>query len=216
MPAATLVLIALGLVFALAFWRLDAGNDDAGARGSATKTLGTALLALAGASADAPAAITLGLALGALGDFALSRRGDRWFLLGMGAFAAGHGAYIAHFAPLADPGATGALLAPVALVMVALVLVTILWIAPRAGALCLPVRLYALVIAAMALSAAALTAHPGRALSQIGVASFVASDLVLALRLFVLSDQARKRFAARLLWPLYWGGQALILWGALA
>jgi uncharacterized membrane protein YhhN len=216
MPAWSLALLALALAAALVFWVRHAGDDVPDTRASVSKTASTALLALVALWADAPGAITLGLALGALGDFALSRPGDRWFLTGMGAFAAGHAAYIAYFAPLADGNASPLLMIPVAVLMLALVALTVLWIAPRAGALCLPVRLYALIIAAMALSAAALPALPGRAILLTGVASFVASDLILALRLFVLTAPGLKRSAARLLWPLYWGGQAMILWGALA
>ena len=39
------------------------------------------------------------------------------------------------------------------------------------------------------------------------------SDLVLALRMFILKPPRTRLIAPRLLWPLYWGGQALILFG---
>ena len=65
----------------------------------------------------------------------------------------------------------------------------------------------------MALCAVLLPADDGRWLVQTGVAAFVASDLVLALRMFILKPPRTRLIAARLLWPLYWGGQALILFG---
>ncbi len=183
---------------------------------SGVKTASTALLALAGWWGGAPLWIITGLALGSLGDFALSRPGTRAFLAGMIAFALGHLAYVAAFVHLWSAGGGGfaPLVWPVLALMAALVVVTALWIAPRAGALRWPVRAYALVIGAMAVAAALLPEASGRTVTWIGVAMFVASDLILALRMFVLRDTGWKLAGARVLWPLYWGGQALILWGA--
>ena len=61
------------------------------------KTASVALLALAGWMLGAPAWIVAGLALGALGDFALARPGTAAFLAGMAAFALGHLAYAGGF-----------------------------------------------------------------------------------------------------------------------
>jgi len=211
--APALITLIAGLA-ALIFEARYAGNDDESVSASITKTASTALLALVGVLSGSPTLVVLGLTCGALGDFALSRPGDRWFLAGMAAFALGHLAYVFEFATRFAGGPVPWLLGPVMALMIALVLLTVFWIAPKAGALCLPVRLYSLIIGAMALTAAALPATNDHAIVQIGVALFVASDLVLALRLFVLNDTRMRLWAARLLWPLYWGGQALILWGA--
>jgi len=213
MPVLTTLALAaaLAVVFAVA----HAGSDQPSWRAALVKTGSTALLALAGLIGGAPAWIVAGLALGALGDLALARPGDRAFLAGMIAFALGHLAYVVEFVGRYPGGPLPAPVTPVLVAMAGMVLLTVFWIAPRAGAFCRPVRLYALVIAAMALTAAALPATAGHRVLQLGVTGFVASDLILALRLFVLRDAGARLWAARALWPLYWGGQALILWGVL-
>lgn len=209
--AALLAAALLGLVYGV----VHAGDDRPSRRATLVKTGSTALLALAGLIGGAPGWIVLGLALGSVGDYALSRDGDRAFLAGMIAFALGHVAYVAAFVGRLGEGPLPGLVTPVAVAMVALSALTVLWIAPRAGAFCQPVRAYALVIAAMALAAAALPPTDAHRAVQVGVLAFVASDLILALRLFVLRGTAIRLAAARTLWPLYWVGQALILWGLL-
>lgn len=192
---------------------------------SLSKTASVALLALAGWAAAAPGLIVAGLALGAAGDFALSRPGARAFLAGMAAFAAGHLAYAAAFAaaPLLylagleggqawSPGTADiAVLVALALLLAS----TEFWLSPHTGALRAPVRGYVVVIGLMA-AAALVPASSGSALLRLGVALFVLSDLMLALERFVLGAPAARRLLARALWPAYWAGQALILWGSLA
>lgn len=174
---------------------------------TAVKTGAVAALALLGAMVGAPGLVVTGLGLGAAGDFFLSRPGERAFLAGMAAFAAGHLAYAAWFVGL---GATLPALGP-ALAVSAVALGALIWIAPRAGALGWPVRLYILVILAMVLAALGL---PGRPLAQAGALVFMASDLVLALELFVLRGIWARR-AAPVVWALYWPAQVLILAAAL-
>ncbi|RID93596.1 lysoplasmalogenase [Gemmobacter lutimaris] len=167
---------------------------------SLVKTASVALLALAALAGGAPWAIVAGLALGAAGDFLLSRPGEHAFLGGMAAFAAGHLAYALAF----GAGMPGW---PVLMGLGLLAVSTEAWLAPRTGALRWPVRGYVLVICAMA----ALAAARSEPLLRLGAALFVASDLMLALEMFVIRDPARRRILARALWPAYWGGQALIL-----
>ena len=197
------------------------GLAHAGAKGSwqasGLKTLSTAALALAGLATGAPVWIVLGLALGSAGDFALSRPGTRWFLAGMAAFALGHLAYVAAFlggfgAPVAPGGAGWVVIAG----LLMLVASTEVWLAPHTGGLRWPVRGYGLVIGAMAVAAVLLPAGPGQALMRTGAALFLVSDVILALRMFRLNAAGAQLLASRTLWPLYWGGQALILWGAVA
>ena len=202
---------ALAALAALWFWAAHAGRGES-ATASIVKTASTAALALAGLASGAPGGIVAGLALGAVGDFALSRPGTRWFLAGMAAFAAGHLAYalafLTAFGPVSAPGPVAwAMLAAIA----ALVLSTEFWLAPHTGALRWPVRGYALVIGAMA--AAAVLLPPGMGVVQAGVALFLASDVILALRMFRLKGETARLRASRTLWPAYWVGQALIVWG---
>jgi uncharacterized membrane protein YhhN len=209
--ALALALTAVAALAALWFWLAHAGRTDS-ATASIVKTTSTAALALAGWAMGAPGGIVAGLALGAVGDFALSRPGTRWFLAGMAAFAAGHLAYVAAFLTAFGPlTASGPVAWAVLAAIAVLVLSTEVWLAPHTGALRWPVRGYAGVIGTMA--AAAVLLPPGMGWVQTGVALFLASDLILALRMFRLKGEAARLRASRMLWPAYWGGQALILWG---
>ncbi len=195
----TRLLLALSALFALVYWMVWAAAPAVPLAGSVVKTLPVALLAVAGWRERAPLPIRLGLALGAAGDFLLSRPGEAAFLAGMGAFAAGHLAYVAGFG-LRRPawGVVAALLA--------LAVSTEFWLAPFTGALLWPVRGYVLVICLMAACAAA---RPEPRL-RLGAALFVLSDLMLALALFRATGTVQA-VPARLVWPAYWMGQCLIL-----
>lgn len=182
---------------------------------SATKTGATLGLAALGLATAAPGLIVLGLALGAAGDFFLSRPGQKMFLAGMAAFAAGHLAYVAAFwargAALGQAPLSGHTPALIALGLVVLALG--LWLSSKAGPLRLPVLGYALVIGLMAAAALILPLSPGRDLIQAGAALFLLSDTLLALRLFASPPAAHKPLDLAV-WPAYWLGQALILWGS--
>ncbi|WP_102225150.1 lysoplasmalogenase [Acidimangrovimonas sediminis] len=183
---------------------------------SGVKTLATLCLAGAAATLGAPLLVTLGLALGAAGDFALSRPGRRAFLAGMALFALGHLAYAAAFL---RAGLGDILLLP-AVAVAALALSTEIWLRPRTGALKWPVRGYVVAITAMMLAALTL---PDRALAVIlGAALFLGSDLLLSTVLFPRPGASRapstrlSRLASRMAWVGYWAGQALIALGAAA
>ncbi|MEZ5684886.1 MAG: lysoplasmalogenase [Paracoccaceae bacterium] len=207
MTTLALALFALAAVAALIYLlRFAAAGPSAGK--SVSKTLAVAALAPVAAVLGAPGALVAGLLLGAAGDFALSRPGDRAFLAGMAAFAAGHLAYVLAFAGL-GAGWPGLWLA---LPVLALVASTEIWLAPHAGALRLPVRGYALVIGAMGLAALGLPA--GQGLLRWGALAFILSDLILAVETFRLRDGTARRAAKRALWVFYWGGQAAIALGA--
>ena len=206
MTATALFLSAalLAVLYGIAFcWR------DASWPKTLVKTGSVAALALAGPGLSAPALIVAGLALGAVGDFFLSRPGERAFLAGMGAFAAGHLAYAAAFW---TPGVFPPL-GPT-LVLLALAASTEFWLTPRTGSLRWPVRAYVAVITLMAL--AALTLGPDRQIALLGAVLFVTSDLMLSLDLFVVQTPALNRLLSHMLWAAYWSGQALILAGMAA
>ncbi len=201
--AATAVLAAL--VYGVAF----AAAEGQTALRSAVKTAAVGGLAVLAALAGAPWPVTAGLALGALGDLALSRPGNRAFLAGMAAFALGHLAYALWFLGQAMPPDMPRLAAMAGLL--ALSLSTIRWLLPHTGALKPAVAAYVAVICAMGL--AALLSVNGPALAGAGL--FILSDLLLALALFCPVTPAGRRILSLALWPAYWLGQALILAGAL-
>lgn len=214
--------VAAAAACALAYGAVWCHRDDPGPVGAGVKAASTGLLALvlvlaAGAGGSWFWLMPLGLALGAAGDLFLALRGPRLFLAGMAAFGLGHLAYAAGLvlrsAEIGFDGISageGAALA----VLAALCLSTEAWLAPRTGALRGPVRAYVGLIGLMGLAAIMLPAGAGQAELRIGAALFIASDALLALRLFVVRDPALQRALSRGLWPAYWLGQALIGWGA--
>ena len=171
------------------------------------KTAGVALLAGAAALGGAPVLLVLGLALSAIGDLALSRDGDRAFLIGLGSFAIAHLAYILLFATLAS-GWPAILLA---VLLIVYAISTEFWLAPHTGDMRGAVRLYVVLITGMGLSALALPA--GMTLALIGAGAFMVSDTLLAIQLFRLPQGSRWYVPfARALWALYYAAQLLILW----
>ncbi|TDE40155.1 lysoplasmalogenase family protein [Antarcticimicrobium sediminis] len=179
---------------------------------SADKTAAVVLLAAAAALMQTPALLILALALCALGDWCLSRPGERAFRAGIGAFAAGHLAYIALFLTraAADPGQVASGWRLAALLTLALLgAILAARLAPRAGALRLPVLIYIPIILGM--GACALTLPPTGALALVlpAALAFIASDLVLASQIFLLpKDHPLLAVAPYTVWPLYWGAQA--------
>ncbi len=224
-PRLLLLLAAFGCF--LTYWVVWTARDQVSLSGAVMKTASTGLLAILAFThpSNTFQLIALGLAFGALGDFALTRRSQTAFLLGMAAFAAGHLAYIAAFWLRAQtitdtaPSTTslsGLTLATL-IALSAVILSTEVWLAPRTGRLRWPVRGYVVVIGLMGTAALLLVPHPenaGAAYLQIGAALFILSDLLLALRLFVFRTENTAQKLSIALWPAYWCGQLLILIGA--
>jgi uncharacterized membrane protein YhhN len=212
------------------YWAWFCWRETHGWGGTLTKTVAVGALAVLAArhSGDGFYWIMLGLGCGALGDLALSRKGQDWFLLGMGAFCAGHLAYAWGFwhrsAEISQgvPFAMSAGQMAVTICLVCLMASTEFWLAPRTGALRWPVRAYVLVIGIMGVSAILLAPYPALYATpfpaviavQLGAGLFVMSDLLLALRLFVARDGKTIRLLSLTLWPAYWLGQLLIFAGA--
>lgn len=154
-------------------------------------------------------AVVIALVLSAIGDIALSRDGERAFLAGLVAFAAGHVAYVVHFWIIG----TGPMAIPMLLVaLVLFALSTEIWLRPHTGALKWPVRVYVVIICAMGATALGLGDRPA---ALAGALAFMASDTLLAIQLFRMrSDAASQRMVSVSLWGLYAGGQFLIVVGA--
>lgn len=181
---------------------------------TAIKTAPLLCFALSAFLVAAPPFLTMGLLLSALGDLALSRPGKKAFLYGLVSFALAHILYALLFTSLSQQpvwAAFGAV--PVfAIIMLILALSSELWLTPYVGNLRWPVRIYIALIGLMML--AALNLPPVYALATFGAGAFVASDLVLSVQRFRMTDTAKWiRQAGWAVWGLYIAGQALILWG---
>ncbi|AAV94628.1 membrane protein, putative [Ruegeria pomeroyi DSS-3] len=176
---------------------------------SAVKTASVALLALMVLVSGGPVLLVLALALCALGDWLLSRETEATFMAGVGAFAAGHLAYVALFLthPASDTGQLAAQW-PLVAGLAALGLVMASLLAPRAGDLKGPVLAYVPIILGMGL--AALTLPQAGVLAWVlpAAAAFIASDMILATEKFLLPPgHPALRLTPYLVWPLYWGAQ---------
>ncbi|CUH44915.1 YhhN-like protein [Ruegeria atlantica] len=177
------------------------------------KTASVALLAVTAVLSSAPMLLTLALALCALGDALLSRETDSTFMAGIGAFAAGHLAYIALF--LSHPSSETALIFDKpgifwSLIILGIVAATLL--APRAGDLKIPVLGYIPIILGMGIAVLTLPETGALRWALPAAMAFVASDLILATEKFLLpSNHPALRFTPYMIWILYWGAQAGLL-----
>lgn len=220
-----LILYAVPALAALIYWTRFSQHEQVGLTGAVVKTVSTGGIALMVWSLtvthpqSAPLwPLALGLTLGAAGDWFLARPGERSFLIGMAAFGAGHLAYAGYFLHRSARIGFDGLDAPEMLtcgVLLALILSTEVWLTPRTGALRWPVRVYVLLIGLMGLSLLLMPVTPFTGLIQIGGALFILSDLLLALRLFVVQGAGAKVILSLSLWPAYWLGQVLIAFGGI-
>lgn len=170
------------------------------------KTASMALLAAVAWAYGGPVLLVIALALGAVGDFWLSRDGDAAFLMGLVSFALGHLAYIGLLLQFGAVPVMGAL--PVAMAVFAGAMAFVLW--PRAGDLRVPVMVYVAIIATMGVLAFGLS--PVWWLGTIAALSFVVSDAILSFELFVLpKESAIRPVTSRLVWITYFAAQAMFL-----
>lgn len=204
-------MVFVGLCGALVGGLLYAERRESVRLKSVFKPAASLAFILAGIAAGAPdsafgRAILAGLVLCAAGDVLLIARAPRSFLAGMGAFAAGHAAYVAAFligGVAVTPAAIGAALAAA---VFAIGLLAWLWRDLKAfrG----PVIFYSLIISVMvAASVGHWSAAPSRESAQLALAAagFAVSDLSVA------RDQFRARAFFNRLWglPLYYASQCL-------
>ncbi|MDA5558091.1 lysoplasmalogenase [Shimia sp. MMG029] len=152
--------------------------------------------------------VAFALVCSALGDFVLSRNGERPFLLGLGGFSLVHIAYSWHFWMLGGGALTVSFMLPV---LVALALSTEIWLSPHTGKLRWFVRFYVVLISLMGVSALALTTH---ALAMIGAVAFIVSDTLLAMQLFRMREESGLYpLTSVAIWGFYAAGQFLIVAG---
>ncbi|WP_170397731.1 lysoplasmalogenase family protein [Ruegeria arenilitoris] len=180
---------------------------------SLLKTASVALLAVIAFLDAAPLLLVLALALCALGDALLSRETDSTFMAGIGAFAAGHLAYIALF--LTHPASDPALIFDRPALFWSLIILGIMaatLLAPRAGDLKIPVLAYIPIILGMGITVLALPETGALRWALPAALAFIASDLILATEKFLLpADHPALKVTPYLVWPLYWCAQAGLL-----
>ncbi len=180
---------------------------------SLLKTAAVALLAATALLDSAPLLLVVALALCAIGDALLSFETDETFMAGIGAFAAGHIAYIALF--LSHPSSDLALIFDKpgyfwSLIILGLVAATLL--APRAGDLKGPVLGYIPIILGMGVTVLAVPETGALRWALPAALAFIASDLILATEKFLLPpNHPALRITPYLVWPLYWGAQVGLL-----
>lgn len=152
-----------------------------------------------------PPLFLAGLAACVLGDFLLSRPGQRALMAGIGAFALGHILYVVAMVAGFDLSPVWAL----SVALIALGLSTERWLAPHTGDMRGPVRGYVVLILSMGI-VAAMTGVP---LIIWGALAFIASDLILSVELFRAPRGTLARAAPFAIWGLYVLAQALLILG---
>jgi uncharacterized membrane protein YhhN len=176
------------------------------------KTAATAGLTVYAYLSGDPILLVAALGFSTLGDALLGASEDKFLLPGMGAFALAHLAYVALFYPaIALPANPLILLIIGILTLGSILLIRWLWTSIEPS-MRVPVAGYMLIILSMV--ALALELPPAYWLVMIGALAFAASDAILSIELFKLKPGAPARvYTSRLVWGLYFGGQAMITIG---
>ncbi len=184
------------------------------ARRSAAKTVAVAGLLIAVWQSGGPNLLMVALGFSALGDFFLSRDGERAFLGGMGAFGAAHLAYLFLFLHLGRADATDGPWSLYAAGLLILATGFYAFLRPGLGSLRYPVLVYTILIAAMGIAALGLDPAGARRMVLAGAILFILSDAVLALEKFRLPvDAPARHVTPHLVWGTYWIAQVLIAAG---
>jgi uncharacterized membrane protein YhhN len=176
---------------------------------SLIKSAAVGCLAAFAALAGKPMWLVAGLALGSLGDWFLSRDGDRNFLCGLAAFLVAHLAYAALFLELAPGNVPN----PARLAVAGLFVGLAALMAPRlwraaAFPMDIAVSVYVAAITAMGLAAAS-SARSG---VMAGALLFAMSDALIGCERFLWSQDAPPRaWSGHVIWVTYVAAQALFL-----
>ncbi|MEZ5997229.1 MAG: lysoplasmalogenase [Hyphomonas sp.] len=210
-----LIALAGAIALGVLYWAFWCWREDGSLVKLLVKTGSTALLAVFAWLAGGPWLVVAGLALSSVGDFFLAldgRDADKWLKPGMGAFFLAHVAYVVLFWGLPVSGESWLVIAAQAVLALAGV-TYVRWLSPSLGDMRIPVFAYTGIILLMGMLA--LRLDPQFLLVTVGAMMFVASDMILALQLFTRpAGAAPKTVPSLLVWGLYFGGQALIAWGA--
>ena len=175
------------------------------------KTASVLLLGLAAWIELGPSALIVALLLCALGDYLLSHDSEPLFMAGVGAFAAGHIAYVWLFLTHDQSRPDTILHATnreiiVALLVLGLLMAAVLW--RRAGAMRGPVMGYIPVILSMGVAVLAVPPEGALGLAFFAAALFILSDTVLSTEMFILDDDhPAGRFTPFVVWGTYWVAQ---------
>ncbi|MEC7762725.1 MAG: lysoplasmalogenase [Pseudomonadota bacterium] len=193
-------------LIALAYWIFEPIGGDGALVNSVVKASCVTLLALSVVPTGRWLLVGA-LALGAAGDYLLSRPGDILFMAGMGAFAVAHILYVVLFLSLP---ARMRVVSMAALVVYGAVMAVLMW--DGAGALRLPVMAYIVVIIAMGLAALSRARGAQFWVLIAGAGLFILSDTLLATRLFLWEGDTTFP-GAILIWATYWCAQFALMWG---
>ena len=203
--------LVLGATLSLCYLTLFCWRGDSWLK-TGVKTGAVALPAIGLISLQMPLLPLAGLWACVLGDFLLSRPGDRALRAGIAAFALGHVLYVVAFWLQFSPSLFADQLALVLpLLLVLLGLTTERWLMPRTGDLRPAVRIYVLLILLMGCLAAQQPIPRDTIL--LGALAFILSDLLLSLQLFVTNRGLFGRLAPFAVWFFYYAAQVLIIAG---
>lgn len=177
------------------------------------KVATTGLLALWVFGLGGTILLVTALVFGTIGDGFMSGDPKKWLLPGLLAFFAGHLAYLGLFMTTPHiPLNSITLLIACTVFLFSAGFIAFLW--KSLEDMRWPVVAYTAVIALMGATAARLDI--GTPLVVIGAAMFILSDVLVALEVFKIDEDASiRRITSPLLWVLYYGGQLLIAYGFL-
>lgn len=197
---------------AAALYLAHPGTNDGGKR-AVIKTIPLSLFTIIAWLAGSPLLLILGLALSAVGDFALAFRGEKPFLAGLSAFFLAHVAYIALF--VLEAGSLKLAEEPWRIAVCVALVIHASWMGVKLGRsvpaeLKLPVFAYIAVISMMGIAAAAY----GSLTVLAGALLFAVSDTLLAAGKFLVPERDDRQPLLKIgVWVTYIAAQVLILLG---
>jgi len=201
LPAAAMAIFTAASIYGFGFL-----NAEVSTWRSFWKTLPVAIMAIFVAASGSSWLLALALGLSAVGDYFLSREEDS-FTIGLVSFLTAHLLYIWIFWQMISTPSFG--WGQGGMVAYALIYGAYLW--PRVGEYRIPVLAYIFVITIMV--GTALLLPTGYLIVVLGSLAFALSDSVLALEMFVITNQKVKIALSKLVWVSYIAAQGLLVLG---